>query len=132
MGRRITLYLFGFFIGTIVCYFTVCKGKGGYLQGWWPQDRVLGVLQKYPNDYAPKAKCLRECWKLSEKDIHDALAKAEVVLPPGDHGNCHTYLVHVPMKQGMLDATYEICSDTIVSVTGLSPTWKNDTICNCK
>lgn len=128
------LFFFGFGISCVILYFTMWRDRDSVWSGWLPNDRVVKILRERPNGYSAKAKCKIQCFGITEKEIHDAIEKANVDFGASNTSSspCKSYLVNFKLKKGDASGIFEICSDTVVSVSDINPSWKPDTACNCR
>ncbi|TND07529.1 MAG: hypothetical protein FD123_3081 [Bacteroidetes bacterium] len=132
--RRFRLFLFGFTISFLACYFTLWKGRGDALSGWFPNERVLKFLTRSTMSVQDRPKCVMDCYEITLTDVRNGLKEGDV-----DFGNsntskepCHEYQVKIKDKAGKpLEVRFAAClKDSTSQLIAVFP--EGQKTCDCK
>jgi len=101
--QRIFLYGFGFFLGAVMVYFTLIRGKNRLY--WLPDNRVKEQILKSKIILSRHAKCMMDCSKISKTDLMKILKEGEVNFAESNihDAPCPSYAI-----DGSLSATKKI------------------------
>lgn len=132
---RLRLYLIGLVISSIVCYFTLWRGKEATLGGWFPNDRVISFLLTSKLTIPEKSKCKLDCAGVTEADLRKSLKEGKVDFDNSNTSKepCHEYLVNMKDKAGKsLQVRFAACTkDSTSQVIEVYPDVQAPT-CDCK
>jgi hypothetical protein len=86
--RKIRVYLVGVFLGIIMVYFMLIKGKKRDFSFWLPSERVLEELRRKKPDTDSLMLCYINCNAINSSEFEEALNSSEVLF---DESNTKEY-----------------------------------------
>jgi hypothetical protein len=75
-SRRILLFSAGIFLGTVMVYFTLIRGRNRTY--WLPGNRVKELIQKSKIVYSAHAKCIMDCWRIDIENVRVIIKNGDV------------------------------------------------------
>jgi hypothetical protein len=81
-ARRIRLFIIGILIGSLVVWGFLFRGRT--FPAWTPEGRVLEALQEHPIRISSEARCMLDCYKISDEDILALIADGDVLFSESD------------------------------------------------
>jgi hypothetical protein len=75
-SRRILLFSAGIFLGSIMVYFALIRGRNRTY--WLPGNRVKELIQKSKIVYSVHAKCIMDCWQIDIENMRAIIKKGDV------------------------------------------------------
>jgi hypothetical protein len=82
MLRRIQIYAFGFFLGSIVVYVTLIRDRDRDLGSWLPENRVKAEIKE--KFYASQNECMLNCFDIDSLGFIDMIDEGDVVFSESD------------------------------------------------
>lgn len=112
MLRRIQIYAFGFFLGSIVVYVTLIRDRDRDLGSWLPESRVKSeIVEKFE---AGKNECMLNCYDIDSIGFVEMVEDGDVVFSESDvsktprsyafHLNDQVWVVRVNDESAFLSA----------------------------
>ena len=126
---RLSKFLIGFLIGSLLVYFFLVRDHKRDLKGWLPQERIIQDIQKEELAISQHADCQLKCLGFLKEDL-DTLIKEGKVKFAESHVRkepCPVYFIESAYKENTASLEIEKCSDVItlmkIEMDGVS--------CNC-
>ncbi|MGL4597127.1 MAG: hypothetical protein ACRCYO_06355 [Bacteroidia bacterium] len=134
MKRRIMLYVFGFGLGCIICFF-LFRSRERDFSGWLPESRVLKFLhlaKSYNIDSTMQ--CKLNCANMPIDSIRKAFLTGSVDFGRSqtDKEPCHEYFVRLTVSGKPVDCYIAACTnDSTANLLRVDP-MPDGSPCKCK
>lgn len=91
--RRILLFSAGIFIGIVMVYFTLIRGRNRTY--WLPGNRVKELIQKSKVVYTAHGKCVMDCRQITIENVKSILINGDVNFKESNVRNvsCPSYAI---------------------------------------
>ncbi|HEV7230388.1 MAG TPA: DUF4258 domain-containing protein [Bacteroidia bacterium] len=102
-GRRIQLYLFGFFLGALIVWFGVMKNRpDDNLTSWLPKNRIVMQLDTNKMVLTGNAGCRLNCQDVKVEDLKELIKHGQVNFSQSQvhETPCPRYAIEVTTKKG--------------------------------
>lgn len=132
VSKRILIYAVGFFIGSVMVYFILFRGRDRTY--WLPGNRVKEELTKKKLYFPENTLCKMKCRNINEEEIKEILTNGDVNFQESDvhDAPCPSYAIE-GSTSGHKELRIVFTSfDSITEVTtAINLAGKNDS-CNCR
>ncbi len=135
-GRRIQLYLFGFFLGGLIVWFGVLKDRpGDPLTSWLPKNRIIMQLDTNVMVVTKLAECRMHCQGITPAELKEVIKHGDVNFSMSEvHATpCQKYAVEGSTKGGhKLRIICGACAAETRILNTFDLAQKTDTCNSCK